>query len=36
MTTGESSRIMGSVLALGGIALIPVLVKIIRDRMRPR
>ncbi len=33
MTTGESSRIMGSVLALGGITLIPVLVKIIRDRM---
>jgi uncharacterized membrane protein YdjX (TVP38/TMEM64 family) len=36
MTTGETSRIMGSVLALGGITLIPVLVKIIRDRMRPR
>lgn len=32
MTTGESSRIMGSVLVLGGITLIPVLVKIIRDR----
>ncbi|MDP2241007.1 MAG: TVP38/TMEM64 family protein [Burkholderiales bacterium] len=34
MATGETSRIMGSVLVLGAITLIPVAVKIIRDRMR--
>jgi len=34
MATGESSRIMGSVLALGAITLIPVAVKIVRDRLR--
>lgn len=37
MATGESGRIMVSVLALGGITLIPVAVKIIRDwRLRRR
>ena len=36
MVTGETSRIMVSVLALGGITLIPVLVKIIRARIHPR
>jgi uncharacterized membrane protein YdjX (TVP38/TMEM64 family) len=36
MATGESGRIMGSVLALGAITLIPLVVKVIRDRMRPR
>ncbi|MHB1198589.1 MAG: TVP38/TMEM64 family protein [Polaromonas sp.] len=37
MITGESGRIMGSALALGGITLIPVVVKIIRDwRLRRR
>jgi uncharacterized membrane protein YdjX (TVP38/TMEM64 family) len=34
MATSESSRIMGSILALGVITLIPVAVKLIRDRMR--
>lgn len=34
MATSESSRIMGSILALGVITLIPVAVKMIRDRMR--
>jgi len=34
MATSESGRIMGSILALGVITLIPVAVKIIRDRMR--
>lgn len=34
MATNESSRIMGSILALGVITLIPVAVKLIRDRMR--
>lgn len=32
MATSESSRIMGSILALGIITLIPVAVKLIRDR----
>ncbi|MHB1250234.1 MAG: TVP38/TMEM64 family protein [Polaromonas sp.] len=37
MITGESGRIMGSALALGGITLIPVVVKILRDwRLRRR
>lgn len=34
MATGESGRVMTSVLALGAITLIPVVVKIIRDRLR--
>ncbi len=34
MATGESGRIMGSVLALGAITLIPLAVKIVRDRRR--
>lgn len=34
MATGESDRIMASVLVLGTITLIPLAVKIIRDRMR--
>lgn len=34
MATSESSRIMGSILALGVITLIPVAVKLIRDRLR--
>ena len=34
MASGESARIMTSVLALGAITLIPVAVKIIRDRLR--
>lgn len=34
MATGESGRIMASVLALGAITLIPFAVKIVRDRMR--
>lgn len=34
MLTGESDRIFLSVLALGGITLIPVAVKLIRDRLR--
>lgn len=34
MATSESSRIMGAILALGVITLIPVAVKLIRDRMR--
>ena len=34
MATSESGRIMGSILALGVITLIPVAVKIVRDRMR--
>lgn len=34
MATGESGRIMGSVLALGAITLIPVAVKVIRNRLR--
>ena len=34
MITGESDRIFISVLALGGITLIPVAVKLIRDRLR--
>ena len=34
MASGESSRIMGSVLALGAITLIPVAVKFVRDRLR--
>src|SRR3972149_4218020 len=34
MAPGKSSRIMGSVLALGAITLIPVAVKIVRDRLR--
>lgn len=34
MATGESDRIMISVLALGAITLIPLAVKLIRDRMR--
>lgn len=37
MISGESGRIMGSALALGGITLIPVAVKVIRDwRLRRR
>jgi uncharacterized membrane protein YdjX (TVP38/TMEM64 family) len=37
MVAGESGRIMGSALALGGITLIPVAVKMIRDwRLRRR
>lgn len=34
MATGESDRIMLSVLALGAITLIPVAVKVVRDRLR--
>ena len=34
MITGESDRIMLSVLALGGITLIPLAVKLVRDRLR--
>ncbi|MDP2640760.1 MAG: TVP38/TMEM64 family protein [Betaproteobacteria bacterium] len=34
MATGESDRIMLSVLALGGITLIPLVVKLVRDRLR--
>ncbi|MBK5105390.1 MAG: TVP38/TMEM64 family protein [Burkholderiales bacterium] len=34
MTTGESDRIMISVLALGAITLIPFAVKLVRDRLR--
>lgn len=34
MATGESDRIMLSVLALGGITLIPLAVKLVRDRLR--
>lgn len=34
MATNESDRIMGSILALGVITLIPVVVKLVRDRMR--
>jgi len=34
MATGESDRIMISVLALGSITLIPVVVKLVRDRLR--
>ena len=34
MATSESGRIMGSILALGAITLIPVALKMIRDRMR--
>jgi uncharacterized membrane protein YdjX (TVP38/TMEM64 family) len=34
MATGESDRIMISVLALGGITLIPLAVKLVRDRLR--
>ena len=34
MATGDSGRIMGSVLALGAITLVPIVVKIIRDRLR--
>lgn len=34
MATSESDRIMASILALGVITLIPVAVKLIRDRMR--
>ena len=34
MATGESDRIMLSVLALGAIPLIPVAVKVVRDRLR--
>lgn len=36
MTTGEINRIMGSVLALGALTLIPVAVKLIRDRLNRR
>lgn len=36
MSTGEINRIMGSVLALGAITLIPVAVKLIRDRLNRR
>lgn len=36
MATGETERIMISVVALGAITLIPVAVKLIRDRMRSR
>ncbi|TSA15300.1 MAG: TVP38/TMEM64 family protein [Betaproteobacteria bacterium] len=35
MATGESDRIMISVLALGAITLIPLVVKLIRDHLRP-
>ncbi len=34
MATGESDRIMISVLALGAITLVPLAVKIVRDRLR--
>ena len=34
MATGESDRIMISVLALGAITLIPLVVKLVRDRLR--
>jgi len=34
MATGESGRIMISVLALGAITLIPIAVKLVRDRLR--
>jgi uncharacterized membrane protein YdjX (TVP38/TMEM64 family) len=34
MATGETDRIMISVLALGAITLIPVAVKLVRDRLR--
>lgn len=34
MASGESDRIMLSVLALGGITLIPLAVKLVRDRLR--
>ena len=34
MITGESDRIMISVLALGAITLIPLAVKLVRDRLR--
>ena len=34
MATGESDRIMISVLALGSITLVPLAVKLIRDRVR--
>lgn len=34
MTTGESSRIAASVLALGAIVLIPLVVKFVRERLR--
>ena len=34
MATGESDRIMISVLALGAITLIPLAVKLVRDRLR--
>ncbi len=34
MATGETDRIMISVLLLGGITLIPFVVKLVRDRMR--
>ncbi len=34
MATGESDRIMISVLALGAITLIPLAVKVVRDRLR--
>jgi len=33
MATGETGRIMVSILALGAITLIPIVVKVIRDRM---
>ena len=34
MATGEAERIMLSVVALGGITLIPLVVKLVRDRLR--
>jgi uncharacterized membrane protein YdjX (TVP38/TMEM64 family) len=34
MATDETDRIVGAILALGAITLIPVAVKVIRDRLR--
>jgi len=34
MATGEAGRIMWSILALGVITLIPLVVKVVRDRQR--
>jgi hypothetical protein len=36
MATGESSRIFISVLALGGLTLIPVIIELVRERIASR
>ena len=36
MTTGETNRILFSVLALGGLTLIPILARLLRDRRSRR